>query len=213
MQNIESILKEFGLEIPADKQADFSKKVAENYITKAEHEKKLGKLEADRDGWKEKAETAEATLKSFEGIDPEKIQSELKEWRQKAEAAEADFKQQLADRDLNDKLKEKFSKVKVREDMVDVIIGELKGLVSLNKNGDLIGFEQGIDSLQKKRPSAFIDEKQEALEANRVRFTTTAKPGNGARLSGKKLSEMTLDERIKLKQSDPEYYESLRKGD
>lgn len=177
MQNIETILKEYSLEIPEDKREEFRIKFHENYKTVNDY----GKLEADRDTWKEKAETAEATLRSFEGIDPEKIQSELKEWQQKAEAAEADFKQQLADRDLNDKLKEKFSEVKVREDMVDVIMGELKGLVSLNKNGDLIGFEQGIDSLQKKRPSAFINEKQEALEANRARFTTAAKPGSGAR--------------------------------
>lgn len=48
MQNIEAILTELGIEVPADKKENLTKKVAENYITKAEHEKKLGKVETDR---------------------------------------------------------------------------------------------------------------------------------------------------------------------
>ena len=37
MQNIEAILTELGIEVPADKKENLTKKVAENYITKAEH--------------------------------------------------------------------------------------------------------------------------------------------------------------------------------
>lgn len=44
MQNIIEICKEFGFEIPADKQGEFTKKVAENYVTRVEHEKKLRRL-------------------------------------------------------------------------------------------------------------------------------------------------------------------------
>lgn len=47
MQNIEAILTELGIEVPADKKENLTKKVAENYITKAEHEKKLGKVETE----------------------------------------------------------------------------------------------------------------------------------------------------------------------
>ena len=41
MQNIEAILTELGIEVSADKKESLTKKVAENYVTKAEHEKKL----------------------------------------------------------------------------------------------------------------------------------------------------------------------------
>ena len=47
MQNIEAILTELGIEVSADKKESLTKKVAENYVTKAEHEKKLGKAETD----------------------------------------------------------------------------------------------------------------------------------------------------------------------
>ena len=194
MQNIIEICKEYGLEVPVDKQSEFTKKVAENYLTKAEHEKKIGKLETDRDTWKEKAETAENTLKGFEGVDLDTMKNELNEWKKKAGEAEETYKKQIAERDLNDKLKEAISGVKMHDDMADIITAELKELVSLNKNGDLIGFEQGIKSLKEKRPTAFIDEAQQQNEANRARFTQPAKPGSGA-----KFGSMTKDEIMAIK--------------
>ena len=39
MKNIHDILKNFGLEVPEDKKADFDKAWKENYRTKAEYEK------------------------------------------------------------------------------------------------------------------------------------------------------------------------------
>ena len=39
MQNIEAILTELGIEVPADKKENLTKKVAENYITKRSWER------------------------------------------------------------------------------------------------------------------------------------------------------------------------------
>ena len=182
MQNIETILKEFGLEIPADKAQGFSKKVAENYVTKAEHEKKIGKIEADRDTWKEKAETAETTLKGFEGIDPDKIQSELKEWQQKAADAEKNAQQQIYDRDFADALKSELEDVKFTSEAAKRdVMSQIKAAELKLKDGKILGLSDLIDQIKKADASAFVDEKQEALEANRARFTTAAKPGSGAR--------------------------------
>ena len=105
MQNIEAILTELGIEVPADKKENLTKKVSENYITKAEHEKKLGKAETDRDTWKAKAETAETTLKGFEGVDLDTMQKELSDWKKKAEDAEKDAQAKLYERDFSDALK------------------------------------------------------------------------------------------------------------
>ena len=52
MQNIEAILAELGIEVPSDKKGDLTKKVSENYVTKAEHEKKIGKADPERENWK-----------------------------------------------------------------------------------------------------------------------------------------------------------------
>ena len=42
MKNIYDILKDFGLEVPEDKRADFDKAWKENYRTKADYDKVAG---------------------------------------------------------------------------------------------------------------------------------------------------------------------------
>ncbi len=44
MKNIIEICKEFGLVVPPERHRELYKKIHENYITKAEHEKKMQKL-------------------------------------------------------------------------------------------------------------------------------------------------------------------------
>lgn len=214
MQNIIEICKEFGLEIPADKQSEFTKKVAENYLTKAEHEKKIGKLETDRDTWKEKAETAETTLKGFEGVDLETMKRDLADWQKKAEEAEKNAQAQIYERDFSDALKAELESVKFSSEAAKRdVMSQIKAAELKLKDGKILGLSDLIEQIKKTDASAFVDEAQERLEQNKARFTQPAKPGSGAKTGRQKLAAMTLDERMKLKASDPDYYESLRKGD
>lgn len=181
MHNIIEICKEFGLEIPADKQADFNKKVAENYLTKAEHEKKIGKAEADRDNWKGKAETAEETLKSFEGIDPAQIQTELASWKKKAEDAEKNAQAQIYERDFADALKGEMEGYKfTSESAKKSIMAEIKEAGLKLKDGKILGLSDLIEQIKNNDASAFVDEQQQQLETSRARFTQPQKPGSGA---------------------------------
>ena len=77
---------------------------AENGKDIAAEKKRADTAEKDRDSWKNRAETAENTLKGFEGKDFDAIQKDRDEWKQKAETAEADYKQQIYDRDFSDAL-------------------------------------------------------------------------------------------------------------
>lgn len=88
MQKLIETLKSFGIDIPEDKQADVKKALSEHYKNAGEVSKKLSNAESERDNWKSRAETAEATLKKFDGIDPENIKTELATWKQKAADAE-----------------------------------------------------------------------------------------------------------------------------
>jgi len=182
MQNIIEICKEFGFEIPADKQADFNKKVAENYLTKAEHDKKIGKVETDRDNWKQKAETAEETLKSFDGIDPAQIQTELATWKKKAEDAEKSAKEQIYERDFADALKVEMEGYKFTSEAAKKsIMKEIKEAGLKLKDGKILGLSDLVEQIKKDDASAFVDEQQEQLETNRARFTQPQKPGSGAK--------------------------------
>ena len=51
----------------------------------AAEQKRADKAERERDNWKSRAETAEETLKGFDGVDVEKLNAEIADWKKKAE--------------------------------------------------------------------------------------------------------------------------------
>lgn len=172
MQNIEAILTELGIEVPAEKKENLTKKVAENYITKAEHEKKLGKVETDRDTWKEKAETAETTLKGFEGVDLDTMQRELSDWKKKAEDAEKDAQAKLYERDFADALKTEFEGIKFSSEAAKrAIMTEVKDAGLKLKDGKILGLNDLIAQMKEKDASAFVDDEQIKAQQNAARFT------------------------------------------
>lgn len=172
MQNIEAILTELGIEVPADKKENLTKKVAENYVTKAEHEKKLGKAETDRDAWKEKAETAESTLKGFEDVDLETMQRDLADWKKKAEVAEKNAQAQLYERDFSDALKTEFEGIKFSSEAAKrAIMAEVKDAGLKLKDGKILGLNDLITQMKEKDASAFVDEEQQRAQQNAARFT------------------------------------------
>lgn len=172
MQNITEICREFGVTVPDGKAAEFSKKITENYVTRAEHDKKIGKLETERDGWKEKAENAEKTLKDFEGIDPAQVQTELAAWKKKAEDAEKDYSQKIYERDFSDALKAEISEIKFTSEAAKKsVIAEIKEAGLKLKDGKILGLSDLISQMKKEDASAFVDEEQEKLDGEKARFT------------------------------------------
>ena len=55
--------------------------MAKNYKTIAEYDKKIKKVEAERDGYKEQLDTANETLKGFEGVDVEEMNKKLEQYK------------------------------------------------------------------------------------------------------------------------------------
>lgn len=171
MKNIIEICKEFGFEVPADKVADFNKAVAENYKTISEVEKKVSKIEAERDAHKERADTAEQTLKGFEGKDFDTITKERDEWKQKAEKAEKDYSDKMAAHEKSELLKEAFADYEFTSEAAKkAIMAQVSEGVTV-KNGKLIGFNDLIDDAMKNDASAFVDKEQQHLEQNRPYFS------------------------------------------
>lgn len=102
MKNIHTILSELGITIPEDKKSDFDKAVAENYKTSAEHEKKVTRLTDDLAAEKKRADTAEETLKGFEGKDFDAIIKERDEWKKKHDEALVLHKKEQEEREFNE---------------------------------------------------------------------------------------------------------------
>lgn len=80
--------------------------MAENGKDIGKIQKKLDDMTAERDKEKGRADTAETTLKNFDGVDVEKLKKDIVDWKKKADDAEKEYRQKIADRDFNDMLKE-----------------------------------------------------------------------------------------------------------
>lgn len=210
MQKLIETLASFGVTIPEDKKAEIKSALSAHYKNAAEVSKTLAKVEADRDKWKTQAEEAAATLKTFEGIDPEKIQDELESWKKKAAEAEANAQQQIYDRDFADALKSEMESYKFTSEAAKRdVMSQIKAAELKLKNGKILGLSDLVAQIKEADASAFVDEQQQNMEKNKAKFTSQHNTGNG---SGRKLSDMTLDERMKLKAEDPDLYEALRNG-
>lgn len=153
-----------------DEQVNFV--MAENGKDLKKLQKDNENLTHDRDAWKEKAETAEATLKGFEGVDLETMQRELSDWKKKAEDAEKNAQAQIYERDFNDALKTELEGVKFSSEAAKrAIMAEIKESGLKLKDGKILGLNDLISQMKEKDASAFIDEEQQKAQQNAARFT------------------------------------------
>lgn len=203
--NIIEKLKQFNVEVTPEMEKAF----AGDFLSELEFNKKLSKAENDRDTWKKRAETAEETLKGFEGKDFDTITKERDEWKKKAEDAEKEYSAKEAEREKQELLKEAFADIEFTSTAAkNAIMAQIGENVSV-KNGKLIGFNDLLEDAMKNDASAFVDKEQQNLEQNKARFTTSMNNQNGGKSGKQILSEMSLDERIKMKANDPEGYKAL----
>lgn len=191
MKNIIDICKDFGIDIPADKHAEFNRVVAENYKTIAEHERKVNRLTEDLEAEKTRADTAEETLKGFEGKDFDAITRERDEWKRKHDENEAAHKQEQEDREFNESLASEISEAKgknIKAISALLDLDKLRG--SRNQQSDI---KAALESLRMEVGYLFED------NGGAPKFTDPNPGGNPN--SGKKL---TMSELMKMKNENPD---------
>lgn len=190
MVKVISELEKLGLKLTDEQKDAIKKSMGEELYSKQELDKKVGKVETERDEYKERAETAEDTLKGFDGKDLDAITKERDEWKIKAENAKKEYDGKIAEREKNDLLKEacegiKFSSESARK----AIMADIAASVSV-KDGKLIGFNDLLEDAKKRDASAFVDEDQEHLEQNKAQFTTQQKNNTGETLTKDQIMAM-----------------------
>lgn len=190
MKNIIDILKDHGVDVPADQLENINKVVAENYKTVAEYDKKVAKLESERDAQKERADTAEATLKSFDGIDPAKIKDQLDDYQRRAENAEKDYAAKLEQRDFSDALDKEMASIKFSSAAAEKSIrADVEAAGLKLKDGKILGFADLINQLRASDAEAFAADDSGTPPA---RFTSPGAnlPGNGSAITKKQIMEI-----------------------
>lgn len=187
--NIIEKLKTFNVEITSEMEKAFSG----DFLSEREVEKKLSKLQNENESLKERAETAEETLKGFEGKDFDTITKERDEWKKKAEDAEKEYSAKEAEREKQELLKEAFADIEFTSTAAkNAIMAQIGENVSV-KNGKLIGFNDLLEDAKKNDASAFVDKDQQSLEQNKAKFTDKMNNQNG------KSGTMTKDEIMQIK--------------
>ncbi len=134
------------------------------------HKKQTTTVEGERDAFKAQLDTANETLKKFEGIDPQQIQTELQTYKTKAEEAEKKFTREMTQRDQKDWIGKKLDEYGVtspyaRRQLTSDIMAEDSGLSW--KDGAYFGFDDFMKSAKEKDNGLYqtAEEKAEAEKA------------------------------------------------
>ena len=187
MKNIETIMSEAGIELTDEQKESVKKAVVENYITKAEHDKKIDKANAETENFKTKWEEAN---KSFDAMkDKEaKWEDEKAELNKKVEETDNHYKGILEARDKEDAVNRaidglEFSSISAKKS----VIAEIKSKNLQLEDGKLIGVQDVIDNLKESDPNAF-------KSPSEVKKFTGAKRESQTK-------EMTKEDILKIKNS------------
>lgn len=186
MKNIHELLKELGLEIPADKKADFDKAVGENYKTIAEFDRQKAKL----DSAEAQLTEAKESLKSFEGVDVSALNGKITELTNSLAAKETEYNQRIADMDfyavLDTAIIDSGAKnVKAVRALLD--LDALKA--SKNRDGDI---KAALDTV--KGENDYMFKSDEPINNPTGTVNTTPAPGK----------KMSLIEAMKYKNAHPD---------
>lgn len=155
MKNIHTILSEAGITVPEDKKADFDKAVAENYKTTAEFEKKVSRLTEDLTAATKRADTAEETLKGFEGKDFDAITRDRDEWQRKHNDLVESHKRETEEREFNEGLSAAITEAKGKSPKAIMALLDLEKLRgSKNQEKDI---KAALDSLRTESGYLFED--------------------------------------------------------
>lgn len=161
MENIVKILEGLGIEIPEEKKEELNKKVSENYKTIAEYEKKVAKMDSELERANERADSAEQTLKGFEGKDFDAIAKERDEWKVKAENAQKEYEEKENKRVYSDAINDAVKDLKFTSNGAKkAFIADLEGAKLTLKDGALLGFNDYVAKYKETDADAFVKDEQ-----------------------------------------------------
>ena len=202
--NIIEKLKSFNVEITAEMEKAF----AGEFVSEKEMEKKISKLQTENEALKEKAETAEETLKGFEGKNFDEITRERDEWKKKAEEAERSHNEKMAKLEKQELLREAIRKVRVRQrqeafasiqftsnSAKKAIMSQIAEGVTV-KDGKLVGFNDLLEEAKKNDASAFVNTEQEELEQKKAKFTDKMENTQGTYVDKADLGKLSMADYI-----------------
>jgi len=188
MKNIETIIKEAGLELTDDQKAAITKAVGENYKPIADYDNQVAKYKTLEGQYKD----VKSSLDKFDGVSIDDLKKQIQEEKDRADAAEKKAKDDMAERDYSDAVKAQLESVAFSSEaakkqfMTDLIEKKLP-----LEGGKLLGFDDYVSAYKEKDKGAFID-----AEAAKSAAKFTAPIGVGAGGGAKQTDEEAMTARM-----------------
>ena len=152
MKNIETILKEHGVELPEAEREAIMKEVNANYKTIAEHTKLTDNLANE----KKKAEDATEALKKFDGLDPEAQKNAIADLEKKLADRETEFADTLAKRDFDEALAKELDEYKFTSKAAKASIADKVRKSNLTyRDGKILGLGDLMEQIKSEDADAF----------------------------------------------------------
>ena len=159
MENITEILSALGISVPDDKAAELTQRVAQNYKTVAEFEKKVNKATEEAEDLKKQLKTAKDTLASFDAENIDGIKQQLADYKQKAEDAEKEYAKRIEERDFADALKSALDGVKFTSSAArEAVTAKVKGAGLKLVDGKILGLNDLLSNIKEADKTAFADD-------------------------------------------------------
>ena len=157
MKNIETILKELGIELTDEQKEKLKKEHNENYKTINEYEKQTEKIETLEKSVKDTDETLKSTqekLKEFEGVDTKALNDEIEKLKQTITDNESNYKAKIEERDFNDLIEKAIAGKKGINAKAIMALLDIEALkASKNQAQDI---ESQLDALAKAENSKML---------------------------------------------------------
>lgn len=134
MKNFETILADAGITMTEEQKANVTAAMGENYKPIADWQKQIDKVKSLED----KVKTTEEALKAFEGVNPADLNKQIADLKSDLEKKDAEYREQIADRDFSDLLKDSIAEVHGRNTKAITALLDLETLkASKNQKEDV----------------------------------------------------------------------------
>ncbi len=181
MKNIETILKEAGLEVSEEQLKKVNDLVKENYKTVNDWQKQVDKAESlqnSLDETKKSLDTATESLKKLEGVDAEALNKQIADLTKQIKDNEDAYNSKIAERDFNDLVSKSISEAKGKNTKAIMALLDIEGLkASKNQKEDI---DKALKDLSEKEDSKMLFGESEPLGTIGAIGTITSGKGGDA---------------------------------
>lgn len=155
--------------------------------------------------YKQQLKSRDEQLEELKKIDAEGLQAKIQELQEANQRAEQEWQSKLQKQQFEFALKDALTAAKVRNPKA---VKALLDTEVIKLDGDkLLGLDEQLKNIKESDPYLFEEEKP--AEPKKPQFMTGQHYKGSGGIDATAFSQMTYKERLKLKQENPELYESL----